>query len=154
MALANGPDLVQDLIRPAGSPVRPMKRLFPTRYRIWTLKQAFNTKKQTHARADKDQESSNAPVERTVHMPAHRSRARGGYGGCKYSVPCYLHRTRHVPGVVNHDPIPISSHRNPYSQQPCDMFTANLKTAFPTENAEGKSNRSTYTASMTVLSTL
>ena len=67
-ALANGPDLVQDLNRPAGSPVRPIKRLFPTRYRIWTLKQAFNTKKQTHARADKDQESSNAPVERTVHM--------------------------------------------------------------------------------------
>ena len=28
--LANGPDFVQDLIRPAGSPARPIKRLFPT----------------------------------------------------------------------------------------------------------------------------
>ena len=30
IALTNGPDFVRDLNRPAGSPARPMKRLFPT----------------------------------------------------------------------------------------------------------------------------
>ena len=49
---------------------------------------------------------------------------RGGYGGCKYSVPCYLHRTRHVPGVIKHDAVVISSHVYHHSQLPCDVFTA------------------------------
>ena len=96
------------------------------------------------------------PMEHTArhrHRPRVPRAGRGGYGGCKYSVPCYLHRTRHVPGVIKHDSGVIFTWSNVYSHLRPHSFTPCLISQRSCTVARGEPCRSTPDASVSVQDT-